>query len=106
MAAQNTPNRVSYFSQIETPHSAEWLAEFLTRAGPYDLIPFEVFWRERYRYLKEAGYVLRPRYKPDWKPSWADTELSPNRFEDSVMLMVSGSRGVHTKRTHKHTRSA
>lgn len=32
--------------------------------------PSELFWRDHYNWLKECGYVLRPRYAPDWVPSW------------------------------------
>ena len=32
----------------------------------------EVFWRDHYKWLEASGYRLRPRYKPDWKPSWVD----------------------------------
>ncbi|KAI0828174.1 kinase-like protein [Trametes gibbosa] len=86
MAAQDTHKRVPR-GYPQNPNGAESYMEIPTRTGAYDLIPSEVFWRERYRHLKEAGYVLRPRYTPDWKPSWADTEMLPNHREDSVMLM-------------------
>lgn len=32
----------------------------------------EVYWRDRYNWLKECGYLLRPRYHPDWVASWKD----------------------------------
>ncbi|KAF7324698.1 Protein kinase domain-containing protein [Mycena kentingensis (nom. inval.)] len=31
----------------------------------------EVYWRDRYAWLVECGYQLRPRFRPGWKPSWA-----------------------------------
>lgn len=34
------------------------------------LSPSEVFWRDLYGFLKEHGYLLRPRYHPEWTPSW------------------------------------
>ncbi|THH15510.1 hypothetical protein EUX98_g9455 [Antrodiella citrinella] len=49
------------------------------------LHPSEILWRDRYVYLKENGYLLRPRYKPDWKPSWLGREVAPFSFEDFVM---------------------
>ncbi|KAG6822717.1 hypothetical protein H0H92_012829, partial [Tricholoma furcatifolium] len=30
----------------------------------------EVFWRQHYQVFKNHGYTLRPRYRPDWIPSW------------------------------------
>ncbi|KIJ57761.1 hypothetical protein HYDPIDRAFT_120370, partial [Hydnomerulius pinastri MD-312] len=30
----------------------------------------EVFWRDRYTFFLSRGYKLRPRYHPDWVPSW------------------------------------
>ncbi|KAL1937550.1 hypothetical protein VTO73DRAFT_13045 [Trametes versicolor] len=30
----------------------------------------EVYWRDRQRFLESQGYMLRPRYRPDWTPSW------------------------------------
>ncbi|KAH8107733.1 kinase-like domain-containing protein [Cristinia sonorae] len=30
----------------------------------------EVFWRDHQPWLEQKGYRLRPRYKPDWIPSW------------------------------------
>jgi hypothetical protein len=36
-------------------------AERLTRA--------EKWWRDHYELLKQRGYLLRPRYQPDWSPS-------------------------------------
>ncbi|KAG6826032.1 hypothetical protein H0H92_001362 [Tricholoma furcatifolium] len=30
----------------------------------------EVFWRKHYHLFKAHGYTLRPRYRPDWIPSW------------------------------------
>jgi len=30
----------------------------------------EVFWRDHQKWLQDCGYMLRPRYMPDWKASW------------------------------------
>ncbi|KAI0365108.1 kinase-like protein [Pilatotrama ljubarskyi] len=56
-----------------------------TLKGNYDLLPSEIFWRERQRYLLDHGYVLRPRYWPNWKPSWLGTNLRPAFCEDSIV---------------------
>ncbi|TFK39427.1 kinase-like domain-containing protein [Crucibulum laeve] len=34
------------------------------------LYPRETFWRDHQPWLKENGYLLRPRYQPDWVASW------------------------------------
>ncbi|KAI0669514.1 kinase-like domain-containing protein [Trametes maxima] len=59
----------------------------LTREGCYDLLPKELFWQHRQPYLRENGYLLRPRYSPEWRPSWKDTNLDPTFCEDSIMLL-------------------
>ncbi|CDO77758.1 hypothetical protein BN946_scf184993.g21 [Trametes cinnabarina] len=59
----------------------------LTEEGLYSLAPQELFWQARYNFLKERGYLLRPRYSPGWKPSWIGTNLDPTFCEDSIRLL-------------------
>lgn len=59
-----------------------------TLKGNYNLLPFENFWRDRQRFLSDHGYILRPRYWPNWKPSWLGTTLRPAFCEDSIVLVV------------------
>ncbi|KAG8791258.1 hypothetical protein FRC12_009739 [Ceratobasidium sp. 428] len=35
-------------------------------------------------YLLSKGYQLRPRYRPDWVPSWKATGTNPRNCEDST----------------------
>ncbi|KAI0790925.1 hypothetical protein C8Q75DRAFT_80049 [Abortiporus biennis] len=43
-----------------------------TQHGPgRTLLFYEEFWRDQQQWLEESGYMLRPRHKPDWKPSWS-----------------------------------
>ncbi|KAK7448843.1 hypothetical protein VKT23_013572 [Stygiomarasmius scandens] len=49
----------------------------------------ERFWRDHYTWLKDRGYTLRPRYHPDWKPSWAGTNKSYSQCEDGYSPMES-----------------
>ncbi|KAF8893552.1 kinase-like domain-containing protein [Infundibulicybe gibba] len=35
-----------------------------------ELLPPEYFWRDHADWLKQQGYVLRPRYQPGWVASW------------------------------------
>ncbi|KAF9077720.1 kinase-like domain-containing protein [Rhodocollybia butyracea] len=34
------------------------------------LLETEKWWVDRFEFLKEKGYLLRPRYRPGWKPSY------------------------------------
>ncbi|KAG6871495.1 hypothetical protein C0992_011122, partial [Termitomyces sp. T32_za158] len=54
----------------------------------------EVFWADLQPYLLSCGYQLRPRYRPDWVPSWKDCELPSHsrnleNFEDSIVAFSS-----------------
>ncbi|TFY60097.1 hypothetical protein EVJ58_g5362 [Rhodofomes roseus] len=51
------------------------------------LRPHELFWRDRQVWLEKHGYMLRPRYKPDWKPSWVGTKKLIHRCEDSEAII-------------------
>ncbi|KAH9162951.1 kinase-like domain-containing protein [Lactarius sanguifluus] len=42
----------------------------------------ETWWATRYEALERAGYMLRPRYRPGWKPSWVTTGKDYFDFED------------------------
>ncbi|KAG6891261.1 hypothetical protein C0995_008513 [Termitomyces sp. Mi166 len=53
------------------------------------LIPAEIFWRKHFRYLEDHGYTLRPRYQPDWRPSWLDTSKRWTQCEDGVVATGS-----------------
>ncbi|EIW54128.1 kinase-like protein [Trametes versicolor FP-101664 SS1] len=84
MSAQEKQKRLPRYAVLE-PENVEYYATS-TRLGRYGLLPSEIFWNERYRYLEESGYVLRPRYAPNWKPSWSGTNLDPMYCEDAIML--------------------
>ncbi|KZS89787.1 hypothetical protein SISNIDRAFT_416449, partial [Sistotremastrum niveocremeum HHB9708] len=36
-------------------------------------------------WLKSIGYILRPRYQPDWKPSWLTSNRPESESEDSLV---------------------
>ena len=50
----------------------------------------EMFWKRRQQLLQSHGYMLRPRYRPDWIPSW---KLNPTmnilHAEDRLSFRVS-----------------
>ncbi|KAF9077729.1 kinase-like domain-containing protein [Rhodocollybia butyracea] len=45
----------------------------------------EEWWVDRFEFLKEKGYLLRPRYRPGWKPSYKRLQ-NPFTFEDGHHL--------------------
>ncbi|KAI0771522.1 kinase-like domain-containing protein [Trametes elegans] len=50
------------------------------------LAPWEEYWRDRQAFLESHGYMLRPRYKPDWRPSWKIRSISVLEAEDSIQF--------------------
>lgn len=70
----------------ETPRSAE------KATGPETLTEYELPWLARYEFLKERGYLLRPRYRPGWVASWkTDPSLRPIFCEDWTTIDVCNS---------------
>ncbi|KAJ7467103.1 kinase-like domain-containing protein [Mycena latifolia] len=45
----------------------------------------EIFWRDHYSWLKDSGYLLRPRYSPGWSAPWKGTNKASVDFEESVL---------------------
>ena len=52
------------------------------------LLPPEEWWRDKGSFLRKRGYQLRPRYQPDWIPSWTGLPTVPLLAEDAIMLPV------------------
>jgi hypothetical protein len=48
----------------------------------------EIWWRQQYQWLKARGYLLRPRYAPDWVPSWEGSKQYALACEDGQVLHV------------------
>lgn len=58
------------------------------------LVHGEAFWRDHKNWLEERGYMLRPRYDPDWVPSWQKDPTKNTSFrhcEDGQNLYVSAT---------------
>lgn len=51
--------------------------------------PIEKQWTNRQKALEEAGYMLRPRYHPEWQPSWTHTNKFFLECEDGQAQAVS-----------------
>jgi hypothetical protein len=56
----------------------------------------ERWWIERQEALEQAGYMLRPRYRPGWQPSWIGTNKFYLDFEDGNGLKVSDAFSLAT----------
>jgi len=49
----------------------------------------ERYWRDRQQWLASCGYMLRPRYRPDWVPSWGTDDLRWWLYEDAIATLHS-----------------
>ncbi|KIJ18443.1 hypothetical protein PAXINDRAFT_97248 [Paxillus involutus ATCC 200175] len=58
------------------------------RLSPEELDSREVWWRNQFEWLKARGYLLRPRYSPEWVASWKNSDKRWFRSEDSRNLEV------------------
>ena len=62
-------------------------AEIANRATK--LTAKEAVWREKQPFLEQQGYMLRPRYRPGWIPSWKDDNSRVYTADDGIFLPVS-----------------
>ncbi len=67
----------------------DFLQNFYAEGELGDVNPIEAWWVERQEALEPVGYMLRPRYRPGWKPSWTDTDKQYFRCEDGQSKAVS-----------------
>ena len=49
----------------------------------------ERWWRDQYREIENCGYRLRPRYHPEWEPSWRRSGKPFFTTEDGQPTLVS-----------------
>ena len=56
--------------------------------GDGQLTASERWWSQHFEWLKGSGYLLRPRYAPNWVPSWRGTKKSMFSCEDSSVPKV------------------
>jgi len=52
------------------------------------LVMTELWWRDRYDEVAQHGYKLRPRYQPNWKPSWLKSGKDFYAVEDGQPTIV------------------
>ena len=73
--------------------TSENTEEIITRRRetPGAINSLERYWRRHQKWLEKSGYMLRPRYKPEWVPSWTGTKRDYSEYEDGQMTFVSYS---------------
>ncbi len=54
---------------------------------PRVLFEQEILWRDRQKWLEEKGYMLSPRFRPGWVPSWGPDDDYFD-FEDGLWITV------------------
>jgi hypothetical protein len=52
------------------------------------LVMTEYWWRDRYDEIAEHGFKLRPRYHPQWQPSWLKSGKNFYTVEDGQPTIV------------------
>lgn len=60
----------------------------------------EIWWVEQQESLERAGYMLRPRYRPGWKPPWVGTDKRILSFEDGQIQAVCINESSLVARAH------
>ncbi|KAG9310555.1 kinase-like domain-containing protein [Chiua virens] len=75
-------------TELNTQRAEKELAAWgtLDRPLPEELDPSEIWWRDRYNQLSTLGYRLRPRYSPEWVPSWKALKKDWADCEDGKRL--------------------
>lgn len=79
-------DRLPSYAICSPEEAAKYAKDF--EQGRWHLLIDEVFWRDRHDFLQSRGYQLRPRFAPDWVPSWLGTNYVPFYCEDSICSMV------------------
>lgn len=62
--------------------------KFTTDKFDYGLLLTEFWWVRHQLWLEGCGYILRPRLRPDWIPSWYGTDKSPDYAKDGQVAPV------------------
>ncbi|KAH9014233.1 hypothetical protein EDB85DRAFT_2097986 [Lactarius pseudohatsudake] len=75
------------------PMPASTAKNILAYNGPNDrqagtLVMTERWWADRYNEIAEQGYRLRPRYHPQWEPSWFKTGKDFYTVEDGQATIL------------------
>lgn len=75
---------------MSSPADANPFTEMPRKLYDGELTSGEIWWRDHQVWLQERGYMLRPRYRPDWVPSWhKDGGAYYDSYEDGRAIVVS-----------------
>ncbi|KAL1742166.1 hypothetical protein HDZ31DRAFT_43842 [Schizophyllum fasciatum] len=70
---------------MENVHGLDELRRTLRRTLS-DVLPTEKWWVDHRAWLESQGYLLRPRFTPDWEPSWHSPKVHLLDAEDHYPL--------------------
>jgi len=62
----------------------------------------EQWWRDQYHILRDYGYDLRPRYHPDWEPSWRGSGKDFFTVEDGQPSILRAAMDATRRLDGKH----
>jgi hypothetical protein len=79
------------YGTVKPENRAEEKATFsLDEPADLRLLPYEEIWVTLYPFLLSRGYKLRPRYHPEWVPSWTgDPDTFAAFFSEDGVQSVS-----------------
>lgn len=80
-----TPPRKDSEGPADTPSIDQSKSDLYAQLDDYELS-----WIRRQPWLQSRGYMLRPRYRPGWIPSWKTTGARPINCEDAIQIGVCG----------------
>jgi hypothetical protein len=81
----------AYNPDLTLQERIQALREFEGRDGPPDRLANEDFWAAVLPQLISYGYMLRPRYRSGWKPSYNSIlETVGSNIEDAIAAHVRG----------------
>ncbi|KAG2135814.1 hypothetical protein DEU56DRAFT_389608 [Suillus clintonianus] len=77
--ADTKTEEAAELEKLKVLRAQKELAAFGTEAKrrPGALSTRGTWWCQQYQCLKGQGYLLRPRYAPDWIPSWGVPDVIP-----------------------------
>ncbi|KAI0355226.1 hypothetical protein OH77DRAFT_1504459 [Trametes cingulata] len=67
---------------------ADYHPEYTADKLPGGLTEIQLVWPQLQPWLEERGYVLRPRYRRGWKPSWLESGKDMFECEGYEMMIV------------------
>ncbi|KAJ3823074.1 kinase-like domain-containing protein [Lentinula raphanica] len=78
---------------IEENHSEQIVDSFLRNLPPVDangLSVYDKWWIKHFEYFKDHGYMMRPRYRPGWKPSYNPEKVFEKLDAEDGQEMIHG----------------